>query len=540
MKVYLYELDSVRKTPAEIQIAQERLFKETVGNGNTVVLSANQIVDGEGFIYGLYGDNGDKNYDTILELFRTGMIKVCKFTDEKTKKQVESLVEYRMNNMEREQFCFSGVGKDLSVRAYMRDAYENGAIYKLDEWVEKKTDETEKKNAKYVRRVIKLIYELGMYNIWEEEDTEIRVTFEDLMNYILHPKSMGVQAQKQYNDTIKDCPEILCAIDLLHKLDKTIESGVRNRRSPWREPKEKLNPTGFTIYQTASAEDKANAQIIIDLCYNIAVESGIAGISVEYGTPHRTGKKGTRLSGQQIQEIREEQCVHLLKKIKKHVEDRQSAPAEITREQIELPMWGDALDVINETDLKEKRKNEEEAPFPPPRKIPKMIEAQRKKWNKKFDRAIRRRIQHLLRYLLILVLVICLVDPVVEPSLKYIIRKFAEFLRCIPFVSVLKSVPLFLRIVSYVTSHVSVYSAITYIIAYLLTYLIDWFIQKKGSGEDAVQTVCRVWTLLRKKNRIEKYLTGMGWFSRQVHRICTHCKETTSKIFKKTAETEGR
>lgn len=43
--VYLFELDSVRKTDEEIIAGQKALYNEIVNNGNIVVLTYNQLVD---------------------------------------------------------------------------------------------------------------------------------------------------------------------------------------------------------------------------------------------------------------------------------------------------------------------------------------------------------------------------------------------------------------------------------------------------------------------------------------------------------------
>ena len=40
-QVYLFELDSVRNSKAEIERAQKALFEEIILNGNSVVLSFN-------------------------------------------------------------------------------------------------------------------------------------------------------------------------------------------------------------------------------------------------------------------------------------------------------------------------------------------------------------------------------------------------------------------------------------------------------------------------------------------------------------------
>lgn len=48
--VYLFELDSVRKTDAEIIAGQKALYNEIITNGNIVVMTYNQIVDSRGFL----------------------------------------------------------------------------------------------------------------------------------------------------------------------------------------------------------------------------------------------------------------------------------------------------------------------------------------------------------------------------------------------------------------------------------------------------------------------------------------------------------
>ena len=52
-QVYLFELDSVRNSKAEIERAQKALFEEIILNGNSVVLSFNQLADSRGFLRSL-------------------------------------------------------------------------------------------------------------------------------------------------------------------------------------------------------------------------------------------------------------------------------------------------------------------------------------------------------------------------------------------------------------------------------------------------------------------------------------------------------
>ena len=66
--VYLFELDSVRKTDKEIEIGQKTLYNEIVCNGNVVVLTYNQLVDSRGFFSLL---SIPEYYNNILTLFNS-------------------------------------------------------------------------------------------------------------------------------------------------------------------------------------------------------------------------------------------------------------------------------------------------------------------------------------------------------------------------------------------------------------------------------------------------------------------------------------
>ena len=82
--VYLFELDSVRKTDEEIIEGQKALYNEIVVNGNIVVLTYNQLVDSRGF-FSLLSD--PKYYENILNLFKRGAIRISQFGDVRTVSQ---------------------------------------------------------------------------------------------------------------------------------------------------------------------------------------------------------------------------------------------------------------------------------------------------------------------------------------------------------------------------------------------------------------------------------------------------------------------
>ena len=68
--VYLFELDSVRKTDEEIIAGQKALYNEIVNNGNIVVLTYNQLVDSRGFFSLLKDSEYQKYFIKLFENIR--------------------------------------------------------------------------------------------------------------------------------------------------------------------------------------------------------------------------------------------------------------------------------------------------------------------------------------------------------------------------------------------------------------------------------------------------------------------------------------
>ena len=79
--VYLFELDSVRTSPAEIKQAIKALYTETVYNRNIVVLSFNQVVDSLPFISMM---TNEKSYEDLFRLFENGYIKISQYKSTRT------------------------------------------------------------------------------------------------------------------------------------------------------------------------------------------------------------------------------------------------------------------------------------------------------------------------------------------------------------------------------------------------------------------------------------------------------------------------
>ncbi|MGI6231200.1 MAG: hypothetical protein ACOYJL_09940 [Tractidigestivibacter sp.] len=99
--VYLFELDSVRKTDQEIVAGQQALWREIVENGNVVVLSFNQIIDSRGF-FSLFAN--DEYYHGFVNLVKCGSIKISQFGETRTVSQ------YLLNSIDKDKkFIYSAL-----------------------------------------------------------------------------------------------------------------------------------------------------------------------------------------------------------------------------------------------------------------------------------------------------------------------------------------------------------------------------------------------------------------------------------------------
>lgn len=129
--VYLFELDSVRKTDCEIVAGQRALFKEIVVNGNCVVLTYNQIVDSRAF-FCLLSD--EAYYANFIELFNRGKLRISQYGD------VRTISQYLMRTTERDkEFIYSALpikGSQKRLLALIRRSLEYSDLSEIKDFCE--------------------------------------------------------------------------------------------------------------------------------------------------------------------------------------------------------------------------------------------------------------------------------------------------------------------------------------------------------------------------------------------------------------------
>jgi len=313
--VYLFELDSVRKTDEEILIGQKALYHEIVDNGNIVVLTLNQICDSRAFFsllddeedYYTYrhrkvnDEEGKKKkrfekdyYKSLLALFEMGMIRISMFGKYRT------IAGYLIDSLESgRRFVYSGwplkstqrnlielikkslLYSDLSeIYAYKEGKYSDIKLIELFQEVDSITGEVKEsqRNKSDLRKEIiniywflKLVLQLSiMHEIYispRKIEEYKSVCLDDVLNMVFRFDRLSE------NDLWENAIQILkMAKDAISK------EGKKGSRSEYI-----LKLKEYSLDQHLYAIDKyMYAEAILNLCYNYVNEISIRNTSKRY------------------------------------------------------------------------------------------------------------------------------------------------------------------------------------------------------------------------------------------------------------------
>lgn len=322
MNVYLFELDSVRNSEAEIARGQEALFREIAVNGNTVVLSYNQLSDSAAFWAGL---REEKTYSAIMELCRLGRIQVSLFAGHRTAAQyiLEHIRECmrRLDNADSEQrqFYFSLVPLDADDRGMLEDVYH--AIQYSDVQLLKEKSQNEAANGEkylFLYRYAELILMLSRSDTANRRQRQ--EPFRTLTDFL-------TLAERELSGTDA---AIARAVSLLRRLSHGTAPDALQRRSVW--------------YRLLDAEpfssDVCAAEAVIDLCYNYAVEDSMHDIDRRFDSDEADFSRCFRADMEQYMHSAE-----LGEHIFHHQDDaRRSAQTDFA--DTALPEWDAALELV--------------------------------------------------------------------------------------------------------------------------------------------------------------------------------------------------
>jgi len=267
--VYLFELDSTRRSPREVHRGQAALLEELIYNGNAVVLSFNQLVDSPGFIDTLQEDVANQS---ILQLFRVGALRVSPYGTTRTASQ------YLQSAAANDGFVFSALSLDryradeAELIRLMGAAVRNGDLAGIDEFKEAAAERGEgglAAKCEAVRRLASLVLHLNLEELSRNpvkrrsEGEHVHTLTEVVRLAVDHCLTDDYLAANGWLGGARDTLDAILA-------DRPQALG--NQRSRWDD----------RIRGVAAEEDRAACELVVDLCYNYVVEDSIWGISKHF------------------------------------------------------------------------------------------------------------------------------------------------------------------------------------------------------------------------------------------------------------------
>lgn len=283
--VYLFELDSVRNSPAELEAGQRALFEEIVKNGNIVVLTFNQLADSEAFLCAV---KDEAVFEQILALFSAGVLKVSQYGTIRTASQYIQNSIQKCIDASDNSFLFSGLPvrhTETQLLEKLLNVLKYSDLGCLEQLLEQEQDPVQRERLKYIARFMRMILLLSVEQpARHPAKMEKSPGFVDWMDRI----TPVLRAFADWRHAVPACLES-CAGELEALLPETLalledvsarlgDDSMRNNRTNW-----------VTLMEDLPESDQRRlAEAVVDLCYNYTVEASIHEISCHY-SPEEEG-----------------------------------------------------------------------------------------------------------------------------------------------------------------------------------------------------------------------------------------------------------
>lgn len=269
--VYLSDLDSVCNSKKEMKYALDKiLYENIVLNGDIVVLSFNQLADSN-FIMSFLNDDIMK--EVLINLFECGRIVVSKYKSGEV--IISSAVRYIMQQIDKKikshdnDFIFSAVEclniknnkqKEIILNILKETLVYNDLNY-LDNELSLSEIDIDEKNIKLIKNYAEFLIRISLSNISyiSEKNGEITKFTECI--------DIACSALKNTNENIYN--ELS---DLKERMDPKEQS-----RSKW--IKKYTNGDDKPQEVEVVKNKLREVEVVIDTCYNLAVESSISQVT---------------------------------------------------------------------------------------------------------------------------------------------------------------------------------------------------------------------------------------------------------------------
>ena len=310
--VYLHELDSIRKTDEEITVGQKALYNEIVINGNSVVMTYNQIVESRAF-FNLMKD--EKYSQNMLSLFNKKVIRISQFKDIRTVAQyiLNALDSINTVDGETNPFIFSGLPLNIYQKrliALFRRSLLYSDLSELNYYINNCTNEKSIKDLFVELHPIKNgeAENEGVVEKQSEQSVEdLKKILKNLYGFIsfilrisaMHEIYIMPKDSKEYKNYsfINIIHKVLSEAQLDNKLWEQAKAVITNLKS-YKNNTNSRSPYLRELgdYVIEHPEDKSACQfasIIINICYNYTCEISICNISKHYNLSELDGMPGS-------------------------------------------------------------------------------------------------------------------------------------------------------------------------------------------------------------------------------------------------------
>lgn len=335
--VYLFELDSVRNSDKQMELAMKALFQEILINGNSVAITFNQLVDSR-FFLSLLNDDSWANY--ITKLFQLGSIRISQFSPYRTPSQY--LIGQALDN--NEEYIFSGLplkSSQKSLIALVKRSLMYSDLTELNEYIDgprtdderqslfrefeiididdgvggkkKKEviieplvkDRNEQTNTLHdLRAVLKLILQLSdiqyAYNPPKDRSSYKDYNLQFYLSRVMGFKNPYIPGWKKniidilnkilkVNLAIPRIPDWDAAIKILRECNASVVIDVQDEIKKTKILNKRSELLKWILDEYKKEQDKDGkrgayvlAQAIIDLCYNFTCEVSVYNVSKHY------------------------------------------------------------------------------------------------------------------------------------------------------------------------------------------------------------------------------------------------------------------
>lgn len=292
--VYLFELDSARKTDAEIIEGQRALYDEIVKNGNIVVLTYNQLIDSRAFFSLL---NSREYYESIIKLFEKGYICISQFG------KIRTIAQYLLDTIDSEdnRFIYSALPIKSTQRRLV-ELIKRSVMYsdlsEINEYIQRinRTDEELKDlfveiEMTYANNVKKLVERPSQLAVSDMNNVLVNLYW--LLGMVLrlstiHDIFISPREPSEYSDyKLMDYLHYISKITIVQGKNKLWDSAITvlmhlkcwgsNNRSMYFRELQDLSAT-----KTIDMRVLQYAEAIVSTCTNYAYEMSICNISKHY------------------------------------------------------------------------------------------------------------------------------------------------------------------------------------------------------------------------------------------------------------------